>query len=357
MNHVDMSRKIKKENLHGFTEKAIPQVVIQSAVIVLSAFASNMFMTWIVTDVARVQDTYQGAAYESLGTLVLTICIIVPINTIAYRRRLREVVTLSEHIQRVADGDYRTRIPINPKDQILPVYENFNKMCAELQSVEILRNDFINNYSHEFKTPIASINGFASLLLEKECTKEQEKEYLEIIKDESERLSNLAKNTILLSKVSSQQMITDMEQYNLGEQLRQCAIILSPQWLAKKITFSGEFPDIFFEGNKELMQHLWLNIMGNAVKYTPEGGTITAELTKENHNIVVTVSDTGEGMSEETMKHLFEPYFQGDTSHSGKGLGLGMAISKRIVELCYGKIRVESQEDIGSQFIVELPVK
>lgn len=230
-------------------------------------------------------------------------------------------------------------------------------MCAELESVQMLRNDFINNYSHEFKTPIASINGFASLLLEKDLPPEEQRKYLEIIVAESARLSNLATNTILLSKLSSQQIVTDSEQYDLSEQLRQCSIILSKKWLDKKIDFSGEFPPVLFYGNKEMMQHLWLNLLDNAIKYTPVGGEITVETSTENECAVVKINDTGEGISEDIQKYLFNPYFQGDSSHSQQGLGLGLAIAKRIVELCGGTITVKSELSVGSTFTVTLPLK
>lgn len=357
MEKTKPNHKMRKDSIHISMIKVIPQMILQSVLIILVSFASSFLMTWIIEDMVRMEDMYQRTVYESLGTLIMTICILVPINTIAYHIRLKEVVTLSEHIKKVADGDFSTRIIINPKDQIAVVYENFNKMCAELQSVQILRNDFINNYSHEFKTPIASINGFASLLIEKECSSEQQEEYLKIIRDESERLSNLAKNTILLSKLSSQQMITSQEEYNLGEQLRQCAIILSPEWMKKKITFDGDFSNIKYRGNKELMQHLWLNIIGNSVKYTPNGGDITAKLIQKKDVIEVIVKDSGEGMTEEVLEHLFDPYYQGDTSHASKGLGLGLAIAKRIVELCNGTISVKSELGVGSQFMITLPIK
>lgn len=332
-------------------------MLIQTFVILITAVASYMFMTWLVKDIFCVSDTYEAAGYETLGTLVIFILIVVPMNTIIYRRRLKEITTLSEGISSVACGNYDTHIECKKGDQMTPVYEDFNKMCAELSSVEILRNDFINSYSHEFKTPIASINGFASLLLEKDLPEKQRREYAQIIVEESARLSNLANNTILLSKLSSQQIVTDTQRYDVSEQIRQCAIILSKSWLDKKIAFSGEFPPAMFVGNKELMQHLWINLLGNAVKFTPTGGEISAEVTVQDGNIVVQIADTGEGMNEETLFHLFEPYYQGDVSHSGQGLGLGLSIAKRIVELCGGSITAQSELGTGSRFTVTLPVK
>lgn len=348
---------MKREKITGLTKKILPQILIQSFMIIITAVASFMFMTWLVTEVFQVTDTYEAAGYEALGTLVIFTIILVPLNTVMYRRRLREITTLSDSIRSVAGGDYSTRIDCRKPEQITTVYEDFNKMCAELDSVQILRNDFINSYSHEYKTPIASINGFASLLLDKKLPEEEQRKYLEIIVEESARLSKLASNTILLSKLSSQQIITDTERYDLSEQIRQCSIILSKSWLDKKFEFSGEFPAAIFNGNKELMQHLWLNLLGNAVKYTPTGGEISVEVIPKKETIIVTIADTGEGMDQDTMEHLFDPYYQGDTSHSRQGLGLGLSISKRIVELCGGRISVQSELGTGSRFTVALPVK
>ena len=348
---------MKKRNHSKIMRKVLPQMLMQSFVIITTAVLSFMFMTWFVTDVFNVTDTYTAAGYEALGTLVIFTIVLVPLNTVMYRRRQKEITTLSDGIRSVAGGNYTTRIDSSKGGQMTHVYEDFNKMCAELASVQILRNDFINSYSHEFKTPIASINGFASLLMEKELPESERKKYLEIIVEESARLSKLASNTILLSKLSSQQIVTDTEKYDLSEQLRQCAIILSKAWLDKKIEFSGEFPAAMFVGNRELMQHLWLNILSNAVKYTPTGGEITAEVIPQDDSIIVQITDTGEGMSRETLEHLFDPYYQGDASHSRQGLGLGLSIAKRIVELCNGTIAVQSELGVGSHFTVTLPIK
>lgn len=347
----------KKEKLVKLSKKIIPQLLFQSACIVLAALGSFMFMTWLVADVFGVEDTYVAAGFELLGTLVVLVSTLAPFNVALYRARAREVNTLSVAIKNVAEGDYKTRIPTKRREQITPIYASFNKMCAELESVQMLRNDFINSYSHEFKTPIASINGFASLLLEKDLPPEEQREYLKIIVDESARLSNLATNTILLSKLSSQQSVVDSEYYDLSEQIRQCSIILSKKWLDKNIDFGCELPPISFFGNKETMQHLWLNLLDNAIKYTPSGGSITVEATVKNECAVVKVSDTGEGISKDIQRFLFDPYFQGDTSHSQQGLGLGLAIAKRIVELCDGTITAQSELSKGSTFTIKLPLK
>lgn len=336
--------------------RQLPQLLMQSFAIVLTAIGSFMLMTWIIRDLLDVKHIYASAGLELAGMLGFLTILLVPMITVLYRRRAREVVTLSEAIRKVAAGDYSTRITEQKRAQMKPIYDDFNKMCAELESVKLLRNDFINSYSHEFKTPIASINGFASLVLEKDLPEDEQKEYLKIIVDESARLSNLATSSILLSKLTSQTIVTDIEEYDLGEQLRECSIILSGTWLKKNMNFDVSLESVMYRGNKEMMQHMWINLLDNAVKYTPEGGKITVLVREENGYAIVKIMDTGEGISKDIQKSLFDPYFQGDSSHSRQGLGLGLSIVKRIVELCKGTISVRSTLGEGSEFTVILPM-
>lgn len=349
-----MSEKEKTGKNSSHIKRFLPFFSIP-VIIVVIAFASFMFFTWLIKDVFKIDGIYISALLILYGTFIVLLVVLIPMYVAMYKNKKKALDTISEAIRKVASGDYGFKIKTEKVNELTPVYEDFNKMSADLESVQMLRNDFINNYSHEFKTPIASINGFASLLLEKNVSEEERKQYLEIIVEESSRLSKLAANTILLSKLNSQQIITDVEKYDLSEQLRQCSIILSKAWLDKKIKFVCELPDVDFYGNKELMQHLWINILGNAVKYTPSGGKIYVNIMSDEEYIKVEISDTGEGMDEETIQHLFEPYYQGDTSHSRQGLGLGLAICKRIVELCGGRISVQSKKGAGSAFTVILP--
>ena len=335
--------------------KLLPMLIIQSIAVILAALASFAFMTWLIADVFDIEDTYAAAGYEILGTLIIFIIIMVPINTVLYMKRNKELSILSENIRRVAEGDYSVRILYKSSDTMAPIYEDFNKMCSELGSVQVLRNDFINSYSHEFRTPIASINGFASLLLEKEFPEEEQRKYLRIIADESARLSHLASSSILLSRLSTQQIVTDAIDYDISEQIRQCSIMLSPAWTEKKIEFSGSFDICPVHLSRELMQHVWLNLLDNAVIYTPEGGEISVIAKSEGGNVQVSISDTGKGMDRETLSHVFEPYFRGNPSHTAPGLGLGLAIVKRIIDLSHGTISVTSEEGTGTTFTITFP--
>lgn len=351
------SPKWDSQSLKRIINRARAQFSLQPVFIILAAAAALMLMTWLIRDVIGVEHIYAAAGFELIGVVIVLMALLLPVNIILYRRRVREIVTLSEAIRRVAGGDFESRIPTEKKTAITPIYEDFNLMCDELQSVQILRNDFINNYSHEFKTPIASIKGFAELLMDRKLSAEDQRQYLKIIADESDRLSKLASNTTLLSKLSTQQIVSDVEVYDLGAQLRECSILLSGKWLDKDIAFDGEdIPSVMYRGNKAMMQHLWINLLDNSIKYTPDGGEIKVSLEQDGDSAVVKIADSGEGISDEAKARLFIPYFQGDSSHSKEGLGLGLAIVQRIVELCKGNISVDSKLGAGSTFTVKLPL-
>lgn len=351
------SPKWDSQSLRRLIKRARAQFSLQPILIIIAAAAALMIMTWLIRDVLGVEHIYAAASFELIGIVAVLLAILLPFNIVLYRRRVREIVTLSDAIQRVAGGDFESRISTEKKTGITPIYEDFNRMCDDLQSVQILRNDFINNYSHEFKTPIASIKGFAELLLEKDLPETEQKQYLRIIADESGRLSKLASNTTLLSKLSTQQIVTGIEEYDLGAQLRECFILLYGKWMDKDIAFDGEnIPSVVYRGNKEMMQHLWINLLDNSIKYTPQGGLIKMSLEEADGFAVVKITDNGEGISDEAKARLFIPYFQADASHSKEGLGLGLAIVMRIVELCKGSIHVDSKVGEGSTFTVKLPL-
>ena len=258
-------------------------------------------------------------------------------------------------LEAIADGDFSVRLDPSKAGPMSSTYEDFNKMGKELQSIQTLREDFINNFSHEFKTPITAVQGFAELLQEPDLTEEDRRQYTQIILNESTRLASLADSALLLTHLEAQQVIPDQAPYALDEQIKQCAILLSGQWERKHIAFSAELEEASFVGNQEVMRHVWLNLLNNAIKYTPEGGEITVTLTVSAGEIAVRVSDTGIGMDEETQRHVFDKYYQGPAGKKGQGLGLGLAIVHRIVELCGGGIEVHSVADQGSTFTVRLP--
>jgi len=272
-----------------------------------------------------------------------------------FSKRMNENTSkLMNAIKAVSSGNYRYKLDA-ANGPFQTIFQDFNKMTEELAGVETLRNEFINKFSHEFKTPIASISGFADLILRGNLSPEDERQYLEIILAESKRLAALSTDSLLLSSLESQQIIVDKQTYSLDEQLKQVAILLSPQWTEKNIQVELELSELSYFGNAELMQHVWINLLNNAIKYTPKGGTIVISGKQEKSRISVSFRDSGIGMTSNEIANIFNKYFQSDPNDNGRGLGLGLAIVSRIVSLAKGQVAVESEKDSGSTFTVFLP--
>lgn len=258
--------------------------------------------------------------------------------------------------KKVANGDFSVRVTPPKSDTIITdLVDGFNTMTEELGSTEMFRNDFINNFSHEFKTPIVSIKGFAKQLQNDDISEEQKKEYISIIVNESDRLASMSSNILLLTKFENQQMVTDKTEFYLDEQIRKCILLLEKQWSRKNIEFDIDLSEIRYYSNEEMLSHVWLNILGNAIKFTPENGMVKVKCYSDGSNVTVRISDNGIGMSEKMQKHIFDKFYQGDDSHKSAGNGLGLPLAKRVVTLCGGTISVRSNENEGTTFIVRLP--
>ncbi|MCR5650792.1 MAG: HAMP domain-containing histidine kinase [Lachnospiraceae bacterium] len=264
---------------------------------------------------------------------------------------------LIEAIHRVAEGDLSVELDTKNAQEYTQVYREFNAMVRELSHTKQEMESFVNEFAHEFKTPIAAINGFAEILCEdSSLTDEEEKEYLNVISEQSKRLLRLSQNALLLSKVEALEIVTDKESYDLGEQVRKCAILLLPQIEEKQIVLDMEEDlSLPFTGNREMLEHVWINLLGNAIKFTKVGGIISITGFEYGGEIHVRIRDTGIGMSDETQEHIFDKYYQNDTTGATKGNGIGLAIVKRITELSGGRVLVESRLNEGSCFEVILP--
>ena len=271
---------------------------------------------------------------------------------------LKPIKRIIDQLDRLASGDFKTRLhfgkPIADHPTFKQVEKSFNRAAEELDYTEMLRSDFINNFSHEFKTPIHSIKGMAEYLLHNEIPREEEKEYLNVMAKEAGRLAQLSQNTLLLSKLEHMEVFRKKEEFRLDSQIRDCAILLLPSFEEKNILLEAELPEMKFYGSEEFMKEVWVNLLDNARKYSPEGTRVFIEGKVTEKDLWITVRDEGQGMDEQTKLHLFERYYQGDDSHETSGFGLGLSIVKRIVELSGGSIRVESRAGKGTSFFVYL---
>ncbi|MCD8373075.1 MAG: HAMP domain-containing histidine kinase [Clostridia bacterium] len=342
-----MSKKNKKRKWSFDRHTVIIYLMVFFGLIAISELAVYI-VDYIIND--QDMDAYSLTLY-----IVFVISIADTIGILCLNRRnYRELRLLTDGIDKVADGDYTAEIPLPKRGMFKEVYSNFNKMTKELSGVQLLKEEFIQDFSHEFKTPIASINGFANLLIEGDVTDEERALYLKIIADESARLSTLAESTLMLNKLQHQEFIGEVADYRLDLQIKDCIIMLERDWSAKDIQISSELEEVVYRGSETLMRQVWLNILTNSIKFTPTGGEIAVNLKTEDGKIVATISDTGIGMSEEVASHIFDKYYQGDKSHSTAGNGLGLAIAYRIVTLSGGEIAVKSAEGEGSTFTVKL---
>ncbi len=265
---------------------------------------------------------------------------------------LRKVIAATHQ---VAEGNFNVQVHIKGIGELEELSQSFNKMTFELSSIETLRSDFVNNFSHEFKTPIVSIRGFAKLLKKNQLTEEERQEYLDIIITESERLAELSTNMLNLTKYENTEIVTDKKSFRLDEQIRKTIVLMEPKWSAKEITLGVELSDVIYLGNEELTQQIWINLIDNAIKFSMAGGLMDISLSKIDQEIYFVIKDDGPGMDEQTKAHVFDKFYQGDSSHSKAGNGLGLTLVKRIVNLCGGEIQVKSTPGHGSIFKVILP--
>ena len=273
------------------------------------------------------------------------------------RSKLRPINDLVHAMDAVSQGDFSVRVDAeNVPGDMGVLVGSFNDMAAELGSLELFRKDFINNFSHEFKTPIVSIRGFAKQLERDDLTDAQRREYLDIIVSESDRLANMASNVLLLSKLENQTIVTDKATFALDEQLRRAILLLEKQWSEKALELDVDLEAVEFFGNEEMLNHVWVNLLGNAVKFSPRGGTLAVRLRREGDFAVCSVRDQGPGMDDDTRRRVFEKFYQGDTAHATEGNGLGLSLVRRIVDLCGGDVDVDSAPDQGATFTVRLPI-
>ena len=289
--------------------------------------------------------------------LLLSLCVIMGTAITAFfsRKLLNPIHKVIDATNRIADGDYNVRVDVRGVPELEELSRSFNKMAQELSSVETLRSDFVNDFSHEFKTPIVSIQGFAKLLKSKNLTEVEREEYIDIIVAESNRLITLSTNVLNLSKYEALEIVADKTAYRLDEQIRRAVLLLEPYWVDKDISLNLELDNAVYEGNEDLTLQIWLNLIENAIKFSEPGGSINICLSEQRGVLIFKLQDEGIGIDEEQKEHIFDKFYQADRSHTGAGNGLGLALVKRIVELCNGVIEVDSKKWVGSTFTVTLP--
>lgn len=321
-----------------------------SAELVLSAILAAV--------VAMVLDPYfESDSRIFLSITLLVTCVIVGsvVTAILSKQVYAPMKNVIRAMEQVADGDYSVRLndSSNAKE-VMEMYTGFNLMAHELQATEVLQTDFVSNVSHEFKTPINAIEGYTMLLQGSDNLGEDEKLYLKKIVFNTHRLSTLVGSILLLSKLENQHIPARRTLYRLDEQIRQSIVAMEPDWARKNVDFDAELEKVEFEGNEPMLRHVWDNLIANAVKFGPEGGLVRIRLENADGIIRFIIEDEGCGLSEEAIKHIYDKFYQADSSHKEEGNGLGLALVKRILSLENGKIFAENLPEKGCRFTVEL---
>jgi signal transduction histidine kinase len=272
-------------------------------------------------------------------------------------KRHRFLDSTVEALNKISRGDFNISIAVHEHDPFSEVAESVNKMARELSGMESQRQDFISNVSHEIQSPLTSISGFAALLKSDSLTKQQREHYIEVIETESKRLSKLSDNLLKLSALESENMPLLLSDFRLDKQIEHTILILEPQWVMKNIDIDAEFEKISIHADDDLLGQVWINLIHNAVKFTPENGLIKIKLYQNDCQIVCHITDNGVGISKEDQIHIFERFFKVDKSRDRSlgGNGLGLSLCKKIIELHSGQITMGSELGKGTKFIVTLP--
>lgn len=292
--------------------------------------------------------------FDLVSIFVGTIAVI-----ILCKKLLAPLNTIINATEEITEGNYSTRLPFDDTKiyEYAVLGDTFNRMAEELNSVEMLRNDFINNFSHEFNTPINSIQGFATLLKHGNLSPEEEQDYIDRIITSSDRLSTLAVNVLNLSKIEQQTILTHKEKINVTEQLRRMIVLLSIRWEPKNIEFNFDCPEYYLTGNEEFLEHLWLNLLDNAIKYSPIGSTIDIRIRKLDNSLEIVIRDHGKGIAPDALPHIFDKFYRSKSSRAVPGTGLGMTIAQKVAILHRGTITVDSAPGEGTAFTVTLPIE
>lgn len=355
LHHVARSHRHPPDVRPRFTHLVVAftfvfSLLLAVTLIIVTAGALMLNKLQVIT-LPESSNVIVGIAIWALASL----CVGVVTAALLSHIPLKPFQFLINGLNQLADGDYTARLHIGHSTAFRRLRDSFNALATELQNTELLRTDFVNNFSHEFKTPIVSILGFAKLLKRADLPPEKQAEYLDIIINEAKRLTDMSDNVLSLAKIEKQTILTDVVTFNLSEQLRTCVLLLQKRWEQKQLEIDFDEHEYPCTGNEELLKQVWINLLDNAIKFAPEQSQIKLAITQTPDAIAVSVANAGETISEETRKRIFEKFYQGDSSHATEGTGLGLAIVSKIVELHKGTIAVSSTDGYNA-FTVTLPL-
>lgn len=329
--------------------------LIVFGVMIASTFAMTT-LAYILYQTGLLDQHARNPFIPTIILIFMSVIIGTSISLFVAKKILNPITHFTNATNEVAKGNFDLKIDErSPIGEIQDLTKNFNLMVRELSSIETLRNDFIVNVSHEFKTPIATIEGYATLLQANNLSDTEHQEYIELIIYSTRQLNTLTSNILSLSKLENQEIILQKELFRLDEQIRQAIMVLEPDWGSKNLSFDINLTKVDYFGSESLLMQVWINLIGNAIKFSSDGGLIQINLFAKNASLIIEITDTGIGIEPSIMKHIFDKFYQGDTTRKTDGNGLGLSLVKRIIDLSGGSITVDSRIDEGSTFTVTLP--
>lgn len=335
------------------------RIAVLFSALVFLILLLTMGLTGLITVLVS-ESNFIDAPPKELTLLLFAVISIIVGTILSHtvgKRPLNVIREIDDATKEVVKGNFTVRLNEDiVAEELHSMAHNFNTMVRELSNTEILRKDFIENVSHEFQTPLSAIEGYAALLQNQSLTTQKRQEYAKRILVNARRLSDLSGNILLLSRLEHQELEIQKETYALDEQIREAILLFETKWTQKELCLEVDLSAIRYKGNKELLMQVWQNLIGNAVKFVSQKGEIRITLRIEKNNVIVTVADNGIGMSEAVQKRIYEKFYQADTSRTGIGNGLGLALAKRIVDLHNGTLTVASAEGKGTMFTVTLPL-
>lgn len=335
-----------------------PNMRVRLTLLVTVEIVICVLISWVVAWLIHSYIQADYSVVELISLLVSSLLVGSVVTSLLSKKFFDPIHKLGKAMEQVADGDFSVRLEDKSSaKEVMEVYTGFNLMAHELGAMEMLQTDFVSNVSHEFKTPINAIEGYSMLLQGSDNLNEDQTQYVEKIIFNTRRLSTLVGSILLLSKLENQQIQTNQIRYRLDEQIRQSIVAQEAEWEKKEIEFDVEMESIEYLGNENMMRHVWDNLIGNAIKFDPPCGLVRIRLFQKEGKICFTIDDSGPGLTNEAKKHIYDKFYQGDSSHKEAGNGLGLALVKRILTLENGEVAAENIPGGGCRFTVTLEAK
>ncbi len=287
-----------------------------------------------------------------MASVVIGLCLAVLVGRLV----LKPVDNLIDGMKRLSSGDFTARLEQKNNKYANNLSQNFNTLANELQNMEMLRSDFVNNFSHELKTPITSVKSLITLLKNTDLSDDKREKYISIIEDEMDRLASMTTNILNLSKVERKGIISDKKPFNVSEQIRNCVLLLEKKWTKKRLNLSCEFDEYEICASEDMLKQVWINLLDNAIKFANDNGDLDIKIVKDNFKVSVSISNSGSSIAESEYDKIFTKFYRVEDKDDNEGNGIGLSIVKHIVQLHRGDIKVESKNNVTT-FTVDLPIK